>query len=195
MVDILERNIKEIMNASNIKTFGFIVYNEENPTLIKLLRDDDNWNALDKISGEKFYIFAVKPKKGSKEFLKYPDGMLGFMVPVWQEPKDNNKLLEIFDITSTQKLPLFFVFTKVGPYLLKHSIKINENSVDDAFNQLKSIFYKIDDISKKIHNEYSEHPAQVHDKIAEILQKENFKKTAYDVVALFGVLSKIIKAL
>lgn len=194
MVDLLQENIQAIIHSSGIKTFGFIMYTEENPNIIKLLKDDDYWNALDSVSGEKFYVFAVKPKKGSREFPTMSDGMIGMMVQIWKEPKDNVKLLEIFEIESTEKLPLFFIFTKVGPYLLKYSVKINEKNVDEALSQLKELFSKIRTVSEKIHSNYDEHPAQVHDKIAEILQKENFKKAVYDVATLFGVLSKIVKA-
>lgn len=195
MVDILEKNIQTIIRSSDIKTFGFIIYTEENPNIIKLLKDDDYWNALDKASGEKFYIFTVKPTQGTREYPSMNNGMMGMMVKIWKEPKDNHKLLEVFEIKSTEELPLFFIFTKVGPYLLKYSVKINEKNIDEALSQLKNLFYKIRLVSEQIHSKYEEHPAQVHDKIAEVLQKENFKKAVYAVATLFGVVSKIVKAI
>ena len=59
MVNLLDDNINTIMKSSDIKTFGLIIYTEENSNVIKLLRDDDHWNSLSSISGRKFYIFAV----------------------------------------------------------------------------------------------------------------------------------------
>jgi len=57
MIDVFESNIQEIMDSSKIKTFGLIVFNDENSNLVKLLRDDDHWQALSSASGDKFYIF------------------------------------------------------------------------------------------------------------------------------------------
>lgn len=173
MIDILETDIAEIERSASIKTFGLIVYNDENPNIIRLLRDEDNWRALSKASGEKFYIFSVKPKKGSMEFPPVREDIMGLMVKIWQEPADNDQLLQQLEIESTKELPLFFVFTKVGSHLLHKSMKIDESNVDVAFNQLKEIFYKIRDVSNKIHLQYKEHDAQVHDKISEVLQKHN----------------------
>jgi len=191
MVDILEKNIQEIIRSSKIKTFGFIIYNNDNPNIVKLLRDEDYWNALNSISGEKFFIFAVKPKQGSIGYPDIPPGTMGMMIPVWKEPKENDQLLELFEIKSTQNLPLFFVFTKVGPYLLKHSIKIDESNVDSALSQLKKIFYKIDEVAKKVNADFEE-PAQIHDAFAEILQKHNFFKNVSSLNTFFGAVKKYV---
>ena len=184
MIDILQDDFSKIEKLSNIKTFGLIVYNDENPNIIKLLEDEKNWKALSKVSGEKFYIFSVKPKKGSMQYPKIPEGMLGMMVKIWQEPNDNEQLLKYLDIDSTKELPLFFVFTYVGQYLLYKSMKINESNPDIALEQLKEIFYQIRDVSENIHSEYDEHEAQVHDKISVILQKHNFWKQVKSVGGL-----------
>ena len=196
MVDIIEENMQAIIESSEIKTFGFIIYNEENPSIVKLLRDDDYWNALNSISGEKFYIFSVKPKKG-KTKLTTPSsksGVMQMLIPVyeWQEPKYNKDLLKAFDINTTKELPLFFIFTKVDSYLLKQSIKINENNVETAFQQLKKIFYEIDELSNKINKNYQEHPAQVHDKFEKILSYSNFKKSSYTIDSFFSKTKKYL---
>lgn len=190
MIEILQDDFSKIENASDIKTFGLIVYNDENPNIIKLLEDEKNWKALSKVSGEKFYIFSVKPKQGSMQFPEMPKGMFGMMVPIWQEPNDNEQLLKHLDIDSTQKLPLFFVFTYVGQYLLHKSMKINEANPEIALEQLKEILYQIKDVSDKIHSEYKEHEAQVHDKISVILQKHNFWKQVNSVGGLINTVKK-----
>lgn len=190
MIDVMEKNIQEIMSSSSIKTFGFILYSDENPNMVKLLRDDDYWNALNSASGEKFFIFSVKPKKGSFGFSDMPPGTLGVMAPTWKEPNDNKELLQVFEINSTQSLPLFLIFTKVGSHLLKHSIKIDETNTDAALLQLRKIFYKIDEVANSINSEF-EHEAQVHDKFSEILQKHNFLKIVSNIYDIFGVVKKI----
>jgi len=190
MVDILQNDFSQIEKLSNIKTFGLIVYNDENPNIIKLLEDEKNWKALSKVSGEKFYIFSVKPKKGSMQIPKMPEGMLGMMVNIWHEPNDNEQLLEYLDIESTKDLPLFVVFTYVGQYLLYRRMKINESNLYVALEQLKEIFHQIRDVTEKIHSEYDEHEAQVHDKISVILQKYNFWKQVKSIGGLIKTVNE-----
>lgn len=192
MIDLLQDNIYKICNTSAIKTFGIILYNEENPNIIKLLRDDDYWRALDRASGEKFIVFSIKPKKGSMEFPQMPPGVMGMMVPMWKEPNSNNKLLEQFKIKSTQNLPMFFVFTKVDEHLLMQSIKIDETNVDTALIQLKNIFQNINNLTEIIHSEYNEHEAQVHSKIAFILKKYNAWVMISSTDSFFKVIKKYL---
>lgn len=192
MIDLLEQDsVKKIIRSSDIKTFGFIIYNDENSNIVKLLRDEDHWTALSKASGERFYIFAVKPKEGSRSFPDIPSDTLGMILPIWKEPEDNNQLLEIFEISSTEKLPLFFIFTKVDSGIWKYNLHIDDSNVDTALKQLKILFRKIRDLSEKIHKNYQEDPTQVHERFKEILQKEKFKRMVYDATTLFGAISKI----
>ncbi len=149
MVDLTDEKINEICNNSELKTFGIILYNEENPNIIKLLSDELYWNALDKASGEDFIIFTIKPKKGSIKIPQMPEGMMGMLVPIWEEPSDNKEILETFDIKSTKELPKFFIFAKVGDELLKKSILIDETNVDASLSQLKKLFQNIRDVVKE----------------------------------------------
>ena len=189
MVDILQDDITKIINNSNIKTFGLIIYTDENPNIVKLLRDEDNWKALSRVSGEKFFIFSVKPKKGYMGFPDFPPGTIGMMVQMWKEPNENNKLFDHLNIKDSRELPLFVVFTKVDEYLLYKSMSIDESDPHKALEQLKEIFYQIRDVTDKIHTDYEEHEAQVHDKIALVLQQNN----AWKIMKNFHNLVKVVK--
>ncbi len=173
MVDILQDDISKVIENSNIKTFGIIIYTDENPNIVKLLRDEDNWKALSKASGEKFFIFSIKPKKGYMEFPDSSPGVIQFLIPIWKEPDENKKLFEYLNIKDSRELPLFVVFTKVDEHLLYKSMPIDESDPYKALEQLRNIFYQIRDIADSIHSKYQEHEAQVHDKIASVLQKNN----------------------
>lgn len=191
MIDLTDRKINEICNSSELKTFGIILYNEENPNIIKLLRDDDYWNALDKASGEKFIIFAIKPKKGFTKIPQMQEGIMGMLVPVWEEPSDNKEILDNFDLKSTKELPKFFIFTKVGDVLLKKSITIDETNVDISLDQLKKIFQNIRDIIEKS-DIREEHKVQIHDKIEHELEKHNFRKALLKADSFLGKIKKYI---
>lgn len=190
MIDILQDDISKIIGSSNIKTFGLILYTDENPNIVRLLRDEDNWKALSKSSGEKFYIFSIKPKKGHMVYPNFPSGTLGMMVPIWKEPNENERLFEYLDITDSTELPLFIIFTKVDKYLLYKKMTIDESHPYKALEQLKEIFYQIREITNEIHSEYHEHEAQVHDKIALILQKNNAWKKLKSLYNLVGLVKR-----
>jgi len=97
---------------------------------------------------------------------------MGFLAPIFKEPKDNKTLFDLLEIESRRDLPLFFVFTKVGKYLWKQNIKINDYDISSALQQLKEIFYKIDETAQKVNYENDKDLTYVHEKFAEILQKE-----------------------
>ena len=189
MIDILQDDITKIIDNSNIKTFGLILYTDENPNIVKLLRDEDNWKALSRASGEKFFIFSVKPKKGYMGFPDYPSETIGMMVPIWKEPNENHELFKHLNIKNSRELPLFVVFTKVDEYLLYKSMSIDESDPYKALKQLKEIFYQIRDVTDKIHTDYEEHEAQVHDKIALVLRQNN----AWKIMENFHNLVKVLK--
>lgn len=196
MIDLLNEEIEKIYNSSEIKTFGIILYTEENPNIVKLLRDEDNWNALDSISGEKFNIFAIKPKKGEMSFPKESNtNLMMLLTPIWKEPSANKDLLEVFEIPSTEKLPIFIVFTKYKDTyteaLYKKEFKLNEVSVDIALEQLRKIFYDIRKISNKI-NTKEEHEIVIYEHFEKILKKHNFKKNLLEMEALFKRIKSFI---
>jgi len=191
MIDLLDDGINSIMNSSNIKTFGLIIYTEENSNIVKLLRDDDHWNSLSSISGEKFFVFTVKPKKGSFSIPAIKSGTLGFIQQIWNEPNDNKKILELFEIDSTRNLPLFFVFTKVGTVLWKHKIKIDDTNVDTALKQLKEVFYKIREVSEKANPDKNDE-SYIHGQFSEILKKHNFFKITSSANNFLGQIKKYL---
>ncbi|MDD3342639.1 MAG: hypothetical protein PHR87_03595 [Sulfurospirillaceae bacterium] len=193
MVDLFERDLKNIAKTTDLKTYGIILYNEENPHIVQLLRDSDYWEGLSTASGEKFFVFAIKPKEGSYKFPNL-NNTLGFMVPIWEEPEINQKLLESFEIKSTEKLPLFFIFTKVDHFLLKQQISITSKTKEEAYTELRDIFIKIRKEVSNLNKEYDEHDAQIHDKLAFILTKSKFKKVtkkAFDVLSGIGLIEFI----
>lgn len=191
MVDLTDKKINEICNDSELKTFGIILYNEENPNIIRLLSDELNWNALDKASGENFIIFTIKPKKGSIKIPQMPEGVMGMLVPIWEEPSDNEEILDTFDMNSTKELPKFFIFTKVGDILLKKSISIDETNVDTSLKQLKKVFQNIRDLIEKVDTR-EEDKVQIHDKIAYELKKHNFKNAVLNADSFLGKIRKYI---
>lgn len=120
-----------------VQLFGVILYTDKNPNIKKVLRDDDYWLALHELTGENFAVFSVRPEKGRYEFPKFPPGVIGMMFKIWKEPRDNQKLLDLFEIESTEKLPLLILFTEVDGRYLSIQFMIDDTNEADAYNSTK----------------------------------------------------------
>ena len=141
---------------SNI--YGFIMYTSAHPYISKVLRDNDFWNALDEISGENWPIFAIRPlAKGHYELPHFPPGMVGFMVPVWNEPNENKKYLDFFSLKNSEDLPCFIAFKFNDDETIEQVVyKLNNDSKQGAFNSLKTIVELITNTESHILPEYKQ---------------------------------------
>lgn len=125
---------KDIVHA-----FGLVLYTDSNVHIKKVLTDNDYWAALDEISGLKWPVFSIKPQQGTVGFPDLPPDFMGFMVPIWKEPKENKPLLQIFGLQSTKGLPKFIVFCSGSDNeILHHSISLKDGSVEEAYSSLKA---------------------------------------------------------
>ena len=145
-----------------VDIFGLILFTDEHPNIKKVLRDDDYWDSLHEISGEKWAIFSIRPKKGSFGFPELGPGEVGLMVPVWKEPAENKPLLKEFGIRSTERLPLFIAFTHIDGEILKTELRLKDGSIDDAYNSMKGAVSLLAEAVNNILPENSKNALGVH---------------------------------
>jgi len=138
-----------------VDIFGVILYSDSNPHIKKVLADKDYWKALDEISGPKWAIFSIRPQEGKSTCPTFPVGTLGMMIPIWREPQENIRILEEFELDSTQNIPILLIFTQgKDEEILKFTFKINEESIEKAYNSLKQAIENITECVEKILPEY-----------------------------------------
>ena len=123
--------------------FGVIVYGEHNPFIKKVLRDNDYWNALDIISGNRWPIFAIRPSQEShisKDYQK-THNTLYMMIDIKSETNQqikNDSILEHLEIKDTNKLPLLIVFCcDKNDSILQVRFKIDESSEDNCYKSIE----------------------------------------------------------
>lgn len=135
--------VKSNTSESKFKICGFILYTREHYTVVKAMRNDDFINALNKISGNKWYIFLSKPfEKGRYEDYgsSSNSNFIGMVVRIWSEPDNNEKLLEFFNIEDSKELPLFIVFRLREDNSVEQVIwKIDDKSEVSVYNSIKNI--------------------------------------------------------
>ena len=124
-------------NSSIASIFGVLIYTDSHPNIKKVMRDEDYWGAFDEITGEKFAVLSVKPTLGKYRYPPSPPGVLCQMVGIWKEPKDNLRLIDAFEIGSTEKLPMLLIFTRIEGEVLKIEIDLKEDNVSSAYNSIR----------------------------------------------------------
>ncbi|MBL0611821.1 hypothetical protein JD508_16395 [Aeromonas jandaei] len=137
-MDIFSSLVEEQKSKSDvIQLFGVILYTDKNPNIKKILRDDDYWLALHELTGDNFAVFSVRPERGFYKYPQLPSGIFGMMLKIWNEPSENKKLIDLFEIDSTENLPLLLLFTEVDDRYLSIKLEINDASENDAYNSTK----------------------------------------------------------
>lgn len=122
--------------------FGIILYTVEHPYIVKILRDDDFWKALDAKSGKRWVIFSIRPEKG-KTVMQLPKPIPGLIqmlvaIPEWREPAHNVELLSLLGLDDTQELPILLVFAQpTGGDLLRAIFKISGDTPEQAYASLE----------------------------------------------------------
>lgn len=121
--------------------FGVILYTDEHPNIKKILRDDDYWLSLHELTGDRFCVFSVRPRRGLYEWPSFPKGTpkgtMGMMVNIWKEPAENKKLIEAFELKDTAKLPILLLFTQVDNKYLKIELKLDDSTQESALKSLR----------------------------------------------------------
>ena len=143
-------DIKELVSGQSdiTRIYGVILYTDRNPYVKKVLRDDDFWAALDEISGIRWPIFAVRPKRQieSSKSLRQPK-----MVSTGNAPQSNTLLLEDFGIDDINMLPLFVAFIWDNEGVLKQvHVPIEGNDMDSVYHSLETTIKTIADAEEGI---------------------------------------------
>ena len=156
MADLKEKfgieTIRSACKGFKSRIYGFILFTEQNPHVVKALRDNDYWVSLDKRSGLNWPIFSVKPlEQGHWDYPNFPKGSIGMMIPIWKEPEANLECLRWFGLENSRNLPCFVTFMWDDNEELNCIItKIKGNNKDEVYNSLETIVQIISDAETKI---------------------------------------------
>jgi len=136
----------KLQKQHNILTFGFIIYDETTPQYRKLLRDNDYWEALDKISGDKMMIFALSDKVDSRiEGINSFELMTAFSSSRSSKTKSYSHLLsEVFDDEGLLVYPsvLFFQVFEGNIYNYR-LVPLRRGTVEESFSSVQKLFESI----------------------------------------------------
>ena len=134
MLDV-QTLIQDKVSYNSANVFGVIVYTEENPHIIKVLRDSDYWDSFNART-KNWLLYAIRPDDNHKHLAE-------------------EYLLPEMGIKTKKDLPLLIVFA-IGPNqdLLQRAYTINDSSVDAAYQSIEGTVNTITDAVKMISPRY-----------------------------------------
>lgn len=149
--------LRGLCDMSNSRIAGFILYTRKHANVAKILKDDDYWNSLDELSGPNWPIFAVRPLESRYCSIRgrYDPGTINMMLPTYHEPNANRRVLKYFGLEESVDLPCFIVFMWDDiNQLCQIDLKIDDYSVDSAYNSIKEVVELISKAEQEILPEY-----------------------------------------
>jgi hypothetical protein len=144
-----------VPQSGEANLYGVVLYTDAHANIKKVLRDPDCWAAFDEVSGSQWAVLAIRAKQGKTGFPDFSHGTVGYMVPVWKEPRENRELLEAFELTSTEGLPSLVVFTEdPDGRVLRTVQKLDDSSADAAYSSLKDALSVIATAVSRVREEH-----------------------------------------
>jgi hypothetical protein len=120
--------------AGEASVYGVILYTDAHANVKKVLRDEDYWKALDNEAGVQLTVYAIR----ATAVPALPRDALRGFTAVRREPRENEELLEEFDLDDSRAFPLLVVFANEDTQGWRSlSIPLTDRSQDDAYNSLK----------------------------------------------------------
>lgn len=135
---------------AGVVVFGALIYDERTAELRQLLRNVDYWDALDRISGPDFEIFAIKDEQQSRYEGSHT---LDFMTAASMSRSRGrtiyfSRLLKEYfkeDDTRLAYPSLLLFFVDSGKVSKCRLVPLEHGTIDAVFNQLRTLFCVIAD--------------------------------------------------
>lgn len=181
-IEILKHEFKK--QEENYRLFGILLFTDANPYVKKILRDQDYFLALNKVSGDHLGIFCTMLFEGKMIFPEHEFGRIGKIIPIWQEPEENEKLLKIFQINESRTLPCLVVFGFYKDEMYFHKYFIEGDSEESAFNFLKNA---LELITKVIRENKDKENLALFEKLRLQLKVAKFKLNFKKIVEIIDV--------
>lgn len=145
---VIELARKHRPKKGDANIFGVIIYTDRHAHVKKMLDDDAYWKGLDEASGPRWPVFATRAAQGSQQpptlppdYKPPPPWAPHVMLDVWKEPRENNQLLEAFELQSTRDLPALVIFCElIDETVLKRVLRIPDKTEAEAYNSLRKHF-------------------------------------------------------
>ena len=168
----VQKLIEDRSSFRTMNIFGIIVYTEEHPYIVKVLRDEDYWASLN-AKTKNWILYAIKPDKNHGHLTK-------------------EYLLPQLGITNSNELPML-VIVAIGPdrTLLQRNYPIDDKNEDIAYRSIEEQVSIVTAAASKIIPEYMS-STNVHREVTKALESELASKKWKPMTEAFVDLIKCI---
>jgi len=132
----VEEQVKHYQRDAEVADlFGLIVYTKSHANILKVLRDDDYWQAFDAVSGPRLAVFSIRALPPEQE--TQGGTSMGFMRGKAGEPEENISLLRDLGLSGSNNFPLLLLFTRDGDDIYRIAIPLDDTSEAAAYQSIK----------------------------------------------------------
>jgi hypothetical protein len=175
--------------------FSFILYDFTNPHLVKILKDQDYWLALNKISGEYLTVFSLHYEFKRKRRPNIAPMLLSLPID-WNPSEGTNKLIKnYFGNISVRYPAILFFQVNDNSVIDSLLIELKEEEIEKAFLELKGYIKSAVDALKGISAGNRQNYREVFDclerKVESAQANKKIKRILKDSGNIIGLISSI----
>jgi len=180
-------------NESRALAFAFLLYDFQNPQIIKVLEDKDYWNALNKISGKYLSVYYLHTKeKTFAEDLKASNGIeKRGMHPISEDFEIDTivpMLKRYLDLETDVKMPSILFFQVEGKLISDYFlIELFEETIEKSFIELKDYIFEAVASLKRIDPTCYENYQPIFESLKKEVKSKRFRKVSFRSVQKFPV--------
>ncbi|MBW2558753.1 MAG: hypothetical protein JRD69_08000 [Deltaproteobacteria bacterium] len=189
IIDVCEKHRKD----KRALAFAFVLYDFENPQILKILNDEIYWNALNSISGQYLSIYYIHSREDTfgKDLAGVSDHEQRGLYPI--EGKNNlgavlPMLKRYLALDEKVKNPSILFFqvegTLISDYFL---IELFEEKIEESFLELKAYVSSAVDRLKMIDPENYGNIQPIFESLKQGVQSTKFRKALFRNVQQFPV--------
>lgn len=175
--------------------FAFIIYDFDNHTINQILKKEDYWSSLDKISGKNLSVFYINSKNDYyrrrqneifKEELRQREinaqkGFMSFLVPISKKPTPLDNAVGLIktelNIQDDIKLPAVLFFqTNEEEISDSFLIILKEEKLENAFLELRDHIRNAVDSLSEVKSEYHRNHQEIFNLIRNGVEGGKFTK-------------------
>lgn len=172
---------KKLSEDYDLLTFAFIIYNNTNPEIVKLLRDDDYWLALDITSGDRLMVMELCDKSnenhsGNNLESKIIDNYKPRIESSKAQVNYTEFMNALFGESFVPIYPSIIFFQIFNNTIHEYKvITLPEKVKGESFTYLKKLFISIDSVLKYVKKENYKNKIEIFQLVEQELKNSKLK--------------------
>ena len=182
---------KQIQDRYQVLAFAFIIFDEQNPQIRKVLRDNDYYEALSAASGDRLLVFTIADgrKTDSMKMLVEIDGTKKEIRQSYSEV-----LTSVFGNPIDIKYPAVLFFQFVADNTTKGClVDLGQESVEESARNLQNLLKSISKVLDGVSEEYFGNKKEILDLVNAEVERQNLVATIINIGRSFDQVFKMVK--